>query len=189
MNETVSAKVDLDSELLNRNCMTTIKHRIWNDLLDCKKYDEYVIAYLARVKDWNARYRVLLTIGTFLGGVSYFWDAMGPLIACGVLTLIQLGERLVPMLSTDEKTIKSISEYRLKYFNKFEKLDKLWCELTIKNLDPTVAFDRYFEIRDCNIDIETLDNDLRIKIGKRTQKKADKKALIFIENHYYTQNP
>lgn len=166
----------------------TIEHRIWNELLDCKKYDEYVIAHLARVKDWNGRYRIFLTIVSFLGGASYFWDETGPLIACGVLTLIQLGEKLFPLLSTDEKTIKSISEYRLKYVDKFEKLDKLWCELKIKDLDPDIAFERYFEIRNCNIDIETLDNNLRINVGKRMQKKADEKALLYIENHYYNQN-
>lgn len=170
------------------NSNMTIEHRIWNELLDCKKCDEYVIAHLARVKDWNSRYRILLTIGTFLGGASFFWDEMGPLIACGVLTLIQLGEKLIPMLATDEKTIKSISEYRLKYVNKFEELDKLWCELRFNDLDPRIAFERYFEIRSCNIDIETFDNTLRINIGKKMQKKADQKALIYIENHYHSQN-
>ncbi len=166
----------------------TIEHRVWNELLDCKKYDEYVIAYLALVKDWNSRYRILLTIVSFLGGASYFWNELGPLIACGFLTLIQLGEKLVPLLAIDDKTLKSISEYRLRYVDKFEKLDRLWCEIDMKELDRDVAFERYFEIKKCNIDIETHDNDLRIKIGKKMQRTADQKAKTYIENHYFTQN-
>lgn len=171
-----------------------LRNRIWEDLYDSKKSEEFLSLYLASKKNNKTIYDVTIAtisiLGAILTTVQNQFEILknSAFIACLIIIIVQLADKALPNLLIKDDVINKLSEYRIKYVTLYENLDLLWCEFEDQRINYDEAFERYFSFRKLNIALQELDNSVLIKENKRLNKIAEERAQIHMDKHFYQCN-
>lgn len=166
----------------------TIRQRIWEDLYQCKYQTEYITRYLAQSKDFAKWYKAILIVLAATGAIGWQFDKEVAFFICILIFLSQVGESLQNLFVLDDSKIAEMGEYRLMYVKYFDGLDLLWTSLELNVISEQDALERYFQIREDAMAIETFDNKIRIKTRSKLITKAESTALLYMNRHYFEPN-
>lgn len=168
-----------------------LRNRIWEDLFDAKKNEEFLSLYLASKRSNRNSYGIAIALISVLGAVLTFLQGQveylrnSALVACLLIVIIQLADKALPGWLISDEEINRLSEYRIKYVTFYERLDRLWCEFENGKLSYSQVFDSYFNLREVNIELQQLDNSVLIKVNDRLTEEAKGRAQIHMDKHFY----
>lgn len=168
-----------------------LRTRIWEDLYDSKKYEEFLSLYLAAKRRNKSAYNVTIALLSVLGALLTFlskeMDVLknSAVVACLLIIVVQLADKALPSWLINDEEISKLSDYRIKYVTFYEKLDRLWCEFENESISYKNAFERYFDLRQMNIELQQLDNSVLIKINGKLLSLANDRAQLHMEKHFY----
>lgn len=164
----------------------SIKNRIWNELFDAKKNDQYLSEYLRKVKQRKRWYKIALiligVIGLVLNQLQI--NKIYSSLIFALIVITEVLKNMIPEWFPDEALIEKLPEYRMMYVQKFEKLDELWMKVSLDKLTEEEAFQEYFNIRKINSQLEAMDNSIWMPDDKNLMDKATNDTTIYAENHY-----
>lgn len=161
-----------------------IEHRIWHELMDSKKQDQYLCYYLAKVKQRKRWYKVGLIVISVLGIALTQVSSVYPTAILVLIVIVEILKNMIPEFFPDEQLIEKLPEYRMMYVMKFEKLDELWVKYKAKKFTEDEAINEYFLIRKDNAQIEAMDNAIWLPEKNKLMKKSDSDLATYVENHY-----
>ena len=167
----------------NRGRTMMIRDRIWNELSDTKKEEQYLCFYLALAKRRKRVFKLLLIIVSVLG-LALIQNTQVSAIIFALIVIVEVVKNLIPEIFPDEHLIEKLPEYRMLVVNKFQKLDELWMKLDLGIITNEEATEIYFQIRKDDPQIEAMDNSIYMPRNKKLKAKADREYSIYIENHY-----
>ncbi|MGJ1296531.1 hypothetical protein ACR777_20130 [Sphingobacterium spiritivorum] len=170
--------------------MKELRLRIWEDLYDAKKAEEFLSLYLANKRKWKNGYSIIIASASILGPIATFFQDQydilkySPITACIIILFAQLIDKALPSLLIDDFTISKLSEYRIKYVQYYEKLDRLWSEFDTDRITEDEAFERFFELKEYNIQLQELDNSILINGNNNLYEKANNRADLYMNKHF-----
>jgi hypothetical protein len=163
-----------------------IEDKIWYDLVDTKFGDEYLILYLSRqrtIRKWFKISTIVLSAG---GIFSAFQSLQIPtMIFCTVTGVMQILTSIENFIIHSEDDLDSLSNLRMKYYDRLTKLEILWHNLDSKKITEEQATDDFFNLRQSSSEIENIDNKLNIRSYNKLRYKADLKARDYLKTYYY----
>ena len=160
-----------------------IRDRIWNELIDANKDEQYLCYYLALAKRRKRIFKLLLIVVSILG-LALAQNTKVTAIIFSLIVLVEVVKNLIPEIFPDEHLIEKLPEYRILKVNKFQKLDELWMKLNLGILSEEEASEQYFLIRKDDAQIEAMDNSIYLPPKKKLLQRADTELKIYVENHY-----
>jgi|SRR5690606_33335887 len=168
-----------------------LRIRMWEDLYDAKKYEEFLSLYLSSRRRNKIIYDITIASISVSGAVLTFLQKeleilkSSALIACLLIIIVQLADKVLPGWLIGDEAINKLSEYRIKYVIYYERLDRLWCEFENEKIGYNDAFEKYFDLRQMNIELQQLDNSVLIKINEKLLKAGNERAQLHMEKHFY----
>lgn len=168
-----------------------LRTRMWEDLFDAKKYDEFLSLYLASKRKNKVVYDIIIASISVLGAVLTFLQKEVELlkssafVACMLIIVVQLADKALPSWVIGDEVINKLSEYRIKYVIFYERLDRIWCEFENEKINYNEAFEKYFDLRQMNIELQQLDNSVLIKVNQKLLDLAKDRADLHMEKHFY----
>lgn len=163
-----------------------IRDKIWYDLVDTKYGDEYLVLYLSLQRVIRKWFKII-TIVLSAGGVfSAFQSFQIPtIIFCSITGLIQLLTSIENFIIHSEDDLDSLSNLRMKYYDRFIKLEILWHNLETKKITEEQASEIFFELRVLSSEIESLDNKLNVRRYKKLMMTAESKTNNYLNTYYH----
>lgn len=152
----------------------TLRTKIWNNLLDAKKGDTFLVFYISDERNLRKWFKIITILFSASGIFTAFKNLEIPtVISFAVIGIIQLLQSIENFLVLSEKDLDELKKLRLSYYDQSIELEKLWIELEENHIDDEKAKKRLFKILDSSKKIEDIDSSLNIKRKKRLDKKAD----------------
>lgn len=103
----------------------SLRNKIWYDLVDAKYGELYLALYISRQKRNKKIIKILTLIFSGSGALGWsFWHYI-PIIACVLVSIIQLLTLIENEIVKSDKELYEICELRKLYIAYFNKLDKL----------------------------------------------------------------
>lgn len=161
-----------------------MRDKIWYEMCHIKYGDSYLAHYLFRQKSIRKWFKIL-TLVFSTGGVFGWKIWVGiPVIACILISFMQLINLVENQIIINEKEINKICELRNKYVSYFNKLEKLWTDFDADRISEQEASEQFYLLRQDGADLETRDNELHISIFKKLCTRADLETRnYFIQYH------
>ena len=159
-----------------------MKDIIWYEMVHVKYGVNYLACYLDRQKFIKKWYKILILIFSASGVFGWKVWTFIPVIACGLIAIMQIVTLIEKHVIPTDKDIEDVSKLRNKYITYFNKLEKLWKDYRSKQLDEKQARDQFYTLREFATTIESLDNKLNIRDFKKQKAKANKQT-----NDYFSQ--
>jgi len=161
-----------------------MRDKIWYEMIHIKYGDSYLAFYLFRQKTIRKWFKILTLVFSTSGVLGWkFWDGF-PIIACVLISVLQLFNLVENQIIISEKETEKISDLRNRYITYFNKLEKLWIDFNADRLNEQDASDQFFLHRQVASEIEALDNELHIHKIKKLCHKADLETRdYFIQYH------
>ncbi|WP_312075728.1 hypothetical protein [Chryseobacterium sp.] len=152
----------------------TLRTKIWNNLLDAKKGDIFLVFYISSERNLRKWFKIITILFSASGIFTAFKNLEIPtVISFAVIGTIQLLQSIENFLILSEKDLDEIKKLRLSYYDQSIELEKLWIEFEEDHIDDEKAKKRLFKILDSSKKIEDIDSSLNITRKKRLDKKAD----------------
>lgn len=161
-----------------------MREKIWYELTHIK-VGEYYLSYYLSKKKRDRHYFKIATLIFSAGGIMGWsvWDAL-PIIACGIVSVIQLLGLIENQIIITDEEVNRISRLRKKYSSYFNELEKLWIRYESKQVDEAFATQSFFELRSNAEEIEDMDNKIRLPRLKRLYKKADSDTRDYLNQYH-----
>lgn len=162
--------------------------KIWHDLVDSKYGDEYLILYLKRQKAIRKWFKIFTIIFSASGIFSAFQSAKIPtIVSCSLIGIVQLFTSIENFIIHSEDDLDRLSKLRLLYYDRTNRLEKLFDDLIAKKKTDEEATDVFFDLRESSKEIEDLDNKLNIRNFKKLIIIADTNTRNYLKSYYYEQ--
>jgi predicted negative regulator of RcsB-dependent stress response len=144
--------------------MPKIRDMIWPEMMHTKYGDNYLVHYLNRQKTTRKWFKIITLL--FSSGGIFSWsiwqNGVLPVIACGVIALVQLVNLVENQLIHSDNDMEKVADLRNKYNTHFNDLEKLWVDFDAHRLDEHQATEQFYQLRKVGADIESTDNKLNI---------------------------
>jgi hypothetical protein len=164
-----------------------ILDHIWVDFCHARLGDEYLVLYSGRQKEIRRWFKIVTILLSAEGIFSAFKDAKIPtVISFIVIGIIQLLSTIENQLIRSEKEVDEIGKLRVFYYERSNKLEKLFLEFRDDKITDDDARSQLFALRGAAVEIEELDTKLNIKKHKKLFLKADTLAKKQL-NQYYNE--
>ena len=158
----------------------TVRTKIWNDLLDSKKGDIYLVSYISNQRKWRKWFKIITILFSASGIFTAFKNLEIPTaISFIVIGTIQLMQSIENFLISSDKDLDEIKKLRLLYYERTIELEKLWIDFEENHIDELKAKGRLFKIMDGSKKIEDLDSSINIKSIRKLNKKAENEVNIY----------
>ncbi len=148
--------------------------------------DNYLAGYLSRQKRTRKLFKIFTLIFSTSGVFGWaFWEYI-PIIACGLIALMQLVTLIENQIVPSDQDIDDIAGLRNKYIQYFNKLERLWIDFQNNNITEQTACEQFYQLRQTiGADIQETDNKLNIN-GNITlvKKKADLETTNYINQYH-----
>jgi hypothetical protein len=156
-----------------------MRDKIWYEMMHVKYGDTYLAYYLFRQKTKKKWFKILTLVFSASGVLGWkFWEGF-PVIACVLISVIQLFNLVENHVIISEKETEKVSTLRNKYVLYFNRLEKLWIDFDENRLNEQETTEQFYQLRGLGLDIEALDNELHIGKFKKLCQKAD------LDTRYY----
>lgn len=163
----------------------TIDTKIWYDLVNAKHGDDYLVLYLARQKTIRKWFKILTIIFSASGIFSASIAAQIPtIISCSLIAAVQLATSIENFIIHSQDDIDDLSKLRLLYYERTNKLEKLWHNWWTDKISDDQASQEFFNLRDLSKKIEELDNKLNVRNFKKLRTVADKTTRNYLNTYY-----
>jgi len=163
----------------------SIRDRIWYDLVETRVGEEYLTLYLNRIKARRKWYKVALVVFSTSGALGWSISENYPSIVCAVIAITQLTEKVQNHFIMSDDDFSKLGQYRVRYVEKYNSLEKLWYELDLEKINETEALERFYTIRTDSCELEAIDNSLDLPEAKELAIKAEEIANNYIINRNY----
>jgi hypothetical protein len=164
--------------------MDVLDH-IWVDFCHAKLGDEYLVLYSGRQKEIRRWFKIITILLSAEGIFSAFKEAKIPtIISFSVIGVIQLLSSIENQVIRSEKEIEEIGRLRIFYYDRSNKLEKLFLEFRENKIKSDNARAELFALRDTAKEIEELDTKLNIKRHNKLLQKADALAKKYLKQYY-----
>lgn len=163
-----------------------IRDKIWNDLLDTKHGDEYLVLYISRQRNIRKMFKIftiLLSTGGALTALQSF--KIPTIIFCLLAAVVQILTSIENFIIHSEDDLDSLCSLRMKYFDRVHDLEILWSNLEDKRVTNQEATAEFFKLRKSASEIEKLDNKLHIKKRKKLIARANLSTNEYLNTYYY----
>ncbi len=166
--------------------MTTIRDMIWPEMHHAKYGDNYLVHYIGRQKTKRKWFKIITLIFSSGGvfGWSIWQNGVFPVIACGIIALVQLISLVENQLIHTDNDLEKVAELRNKYISRFDDLEKLWLDLDADRLNEQKATLKFYQLRKNGADIESTDNKLDIQKHKSLCKIADSETRNYFNQYH-----
>jgi hypothetical protein len=160
--------------------LLTLRTKIWNDLLDTKKGDVFLVSYISNQRKWKKWFKIITIVFSASGIFTAFKNLEIPtVISFVIIGIIQILQSIENFLILSEKDLDEIKKLRLSYYDKTIELEKLWIDFEDNHINEDQAKKRLFKIMESSKKIEDLDSSIDIKRMKRLDKKAETETNIY----------
>jgi hypothetical protein len=161
-----------------------MRDKIWYEMTHIKYGDTYLAYYLFRQKTIKKWFKILTLVFSASGVLGWkFWDGF-PVIACILISVLQLFNLVENQIIISEKESEKISNLRNKYVSYFNSLEKLWIDFDADRLNEQEATEQFYQLRQVGLEIEALDNELHIRKIKKLCQKADLETRDYIIQYH-----
>lgn len=163
----------------------TIENKIWYDFVHSKYGDEYLVLYIGRQRTYRKWFKILTILFSASGVFSAFQSAKIPtIISFIVIGLVQLATSIENFIIHSEDDLDSLGKLRLLYYDKSNKLEKLWHSLFTKKITEDEASQEFFNLRMASKEIEELDNKLNVRTFKKLKAIAHSNTENYLNTYY-----
>lgn len=165
-----------------------MRDRIWGALWQAKTSHIYCDMLVDYYKNVNNISNILIDVFS-AGGVVMglgFWK-MGPILpvlACGIIAIIQTLKRIMPKLIPSDKQFKNLSQISKMYVDYHNELEKFWYAFESKEFDEKAAREAFYKIQEADIKIKKLESDTLPKEKSRIQRKAEAEKDKYYNNNF-----
>lgn len=150
-----------------------MRNRFWNELCQAKHNSKYCIALLAyrrRSLNW---FTMIILIFSSAGIMGWqFWKEV-PLIACVIISAIQLLRLLQPHFMPTEKQIDKLDNVVDFYFDYYNKLEQLWFDYENDRKSEEETQAEFYRIKESEKPINKVINEIVKSTNRKIQKRCD----------------
>ena len=147
---------------------------IWYDLVNAKYGDEYLIVYIQKQRNIRKWFKILTILFSASGIFSAFQSLKIPtIISCIFIGIVQLATLIEGWIIHSEKEIDELCALRLLYYNRTNRLEKLFHSVFNEEISSSEGASKFFKLRNQSKQIEELDNKVNVRKYKKSMKKAD----------------
>lgn len=162
----------------------TMRDKIWYEMTHVKFGETYLAIYLNRQKSTRKLFKVFTLVFSTSGVLGWKVWAGFPIIACILISIIQLLNLVENQIIINDSDIDKVSELRNKYITYFNDLEKLWVDYEAKRLNENEANDYFYKLRQIASTIEALDNKLHIQRIQSMCTLADKETRNYFNQYH-----
>ncbi len=157
-----------------------MRDRLWNELTQVKHNVEFITLYSDLQRKYIKWFNISILIFSAGGIMGWkIWDSF-PLVACIIISFISLVRLIQPHLIMSEKQITILDQIHTFYFNYYNQLERLWYEYEDNRINNNTATNKFFELKEKEIEINIKVSDtIRIK-----PKKLIKKAKHYSDQYF-----
>jgi hypothetical protein len=108
-----------------------------------------------------------------------FWKEI-PLIACGIISLIQLMRLIQPHFIPNEKQLDKLDNVTDFYFDYCNKLERLWFDYENERITEEEAQLEFYKIKDSERDINKVVNEIVKSTNKTILRKCGREVKEYL---------
>lgn len=161
---------------------------IWYDFVHYRHGDDYLVAYIKKLKDTRKLTNILTILFSTSGLLSWKIWQFFPVITSGLIAVIQLFKTIENQFIPSDKDIEQTIILREKYCAYWNAAEKLWIEYNSNKLNEDQAQKEFFKLRKSAFEIESLDNKLNIQRISKLQDKADIETNNYLNQYHIKTN-
>ncbi len=161
-----------------------MRTRIWTELTQAKHNIEFISLYSDRQRKILRYFNICILVFSTGGVMGWkIWESI-PLISCIIIALISLIRLVQPHLIMTEKQISSLDVINKFYADYYNKLEKLWYDNEHQAIDLNKAKTSFFKIKETELTIDSMVNDIIRTKPKTLIKKAKINADLYFERTF-----
>lgn len=162
-----------------------MRNRLWDELMQSKHKQCYSLYVLQRKKNIVKGFTIVTLVfsGAGIMGWSIWKDF--PLIACVIITAMQLIKLLQPQITSSDKELDKLNRVIKFYFDYHNKLEQLWYDYERSRISEEEAQRNFYLIKDTEKEINEIVNEvINKKINKNFYAKADIETQNYVQRTF-----
>ncbi len=157
-----------------------MRNRFWLELCQAKHNQRYCVLLLAYRRRILNLYTIIILIFSSAGIMGWtVWKEI-PLIACFIISAIQLMRLLQPHFMPTEKQVDKLDIVVDFYFDYYNKLEKLWFEYDRGSRKDEEVEKLFYEIKDSEKEVNKTINEIIKSKNKKIVTQADTDAREYL---------
>lgn len=165
-----------------------MRNRIWTELTQSKFNEEFTSLYIDRQRMLLRYFNIGILIFSTGGAMGWsIWDKI-PTVACVIIAAVSILRLIQPQLIMSEKQISNLDTIQKFYADYYNRLEKLWFDLEKDVKDELQGSDIFFEIKQTELEINPLINEVIRTKPQKIVKKASDNAISYLNKVFYTNS-
>lgn len=160
-----------------------MKEKIWHEFIDARYGDLYLCQYIARQRSIRKWFKIGTILFSASGIFFVYKDYEIPTyISLAFIGFAQLATMVESHLIHSEKQIEDLSQLRMLYYDRWNKLEKLF--IRYDDYTEQEATDKFFEYRELAKEAEKLDDQLNIQQYSKLMEIAEVENRQYLKTYY-----
>jgi hypothetical protein len=162
-----------------------MREKIWYEMLHTKMGETYLGLYLNRQRVVRKYYSIsILIISALGGGLGWKLGTIAPTIACAIIGVMQLIKLIENQIVLSDGELVKIGALRNLFTSYFNELEHLWVEVDSDRLIDSQASEKFYQLRQSAVEIESADNNLFINSMVSLTKRADIQTRDYFKQYH-----
>lgn len=155
-------------------------------MVQAKFGEIYLAYYLQRQKSFRKLFKIVTLLFSTSGFFSWaIWNnGVYAMIACIVIAIVNSITLIENEIVSSDNDFTGLADLRNLYIIYLNKLEKLWTDLGLKNIDESQANETFYELREYSREIAALDNKIFIKEYRDLKVQTDGDTRTYFRNYF-----
>ncbi|MFD2871440.1 hypothetical protein ACFS5N_03100 [Mucilaginibacter ximonensis] len=164
-----------------------MRTRIWDELTQSKHHEYYCVFLLAKQKQL-LNYFNMFTLALSSAGVMGWtiWKSF-PLMACIIISTVQLLKLLQVHLIPSDKQIEKLDLISDFYFDYYNNIEKLWHDYENERITDEEAQEKYYQIKTSEKEVNKVIKEIIKSVNKKIKEKADVETSGYLVRNFNIQ--
>ncbi|TWR31388.1 hypothetical protein FPZ43_02620 [Mucilaginibacter pallidiroseus] len=165
-----------------------MRERLWYELTQAKHHACYCVLLYAKKKRLLGYFNVFTLAMSSAGIMGWpMWKTI-PLVACIIISAVQLLKLLQNHLIPSEKQLDELHIVIEFYDEYFLKLEKLWFDYDCEKLNEDDVSHQYYKIKKTEKSINKIVNSILKSVDTKIKETADEETLNYINRVFNLTN-